>query len=163
MCYCSLALIAGGRIVLRRALVLLLVAIPNICSAQGKIPVEIEHTGDDQVGKLYVFELKEAIRGSQSMRIVGESGYPARIRVMLVSLDSDTPDQGRRSAISVTILYDALDIPLSGAYLSSTIQLCGRDRATACARSTMAKIDAQAEYLKTKSPAFWKALNAGNQ
>jgi hypothetical protein len=97
------------------------------------------------------------------MRMVDESGYPARMRVVLVSLDTATPDQGRRSAISVSILYDAVGVPLSGAFLTSTIQLCGRDRVAQCARTIMARIDAQAEYLKAKSPAFWKALNAGNQ
>jgi hypothetical protein len=52
-------------------------------------------------GWIGAFELKEAIRGSHSMRMVGDDGYPPRIKVMLVTLDVDErPPLGNRSAIA---------------------------------------------------------------
>jgi hypothetical protein len=74
---------------------------PCICTAQTKIAVQVSHSGNDNVGKQYAFELKEAIRGSHSMRMVGDDEYPPRIKVMLVTLDVDErPPLGHRSAIA---------------------------------------------------------------
>jgi hypothetical protein len=146
---------------LRLTLIFLLFAASSASNAQGKLPIQVIHSGDDQVGKLYASELREAIRRSHSMRIVGDAFSP-RIKIALVSVETETPDEGRRSAVGVTIAYDSMHIPLHGALLESLVHICGSDRVAFCAKEVVARIDAQAEYLRVNSPEFWKTLSTGN-
>lgn len=71
---------------LRFALAVLLVS-PIVCLGQARTPIEVDHSGTDQVGQLFAFELKEAIRGSQGMYLVSNTPQ-ARVRIILVSLDT---------------------------------------------------------------------------
>lgn len=134
-----------------------LVALPCLAFAQARYPVEVLHSGSDSVGTLYAFELREAIRGSNSMQPVG-GGVEPRIKVLVVSLDADDPDRGRSSAIAVTLLYDSLEVPLGGAHLTTVVQICGRDRAANCARTLLSRIDSQVTRLQEISPQLWKTL-----
>jgi hypothetical protein len=122
-----------------------------------KYPVEILHSGDDRVGGLYAFELKEAIRGSKSMQLVAESFEP-RIKVSVVTIDADSSNRGLASAIAVTILYDSLQVPLGGVHLTTMIQICGRNRVTFCSRDLMSSIDAETNRLRNLSQSLWKTL-----
>jgi len=131
--------------------------LPVLAFAQTKYPVEVAHTGDDQVGNLYAFELREAIRGSYGMQLIGDSLEP-RIKVSIVTIDTATPARGLSSAIAVTILYDSLDMPLGGAHLITMVQVCGRDRAAFCARDLLSTIDSQVTRLRDRSPRLWKTL-----
>jgi hypothetical protein len=122
-----------------------------------KYPVEILHTGDDRVGTLYAFELKEAIRGSNSMQLVAESFEP-RIKVSVVTIDADSSNRGFASAIAITILYDSIQVPLGGAHLTTMIQLCGRNRVAFCSRDLLSSIDAETNRLRSLSQSLWKTL-----
>lgn len=139
------------------ALLLLFLFLPSPSSAQAKYPVEVGHTGNDRVGALYAFELREAIRGSYGMQLVNE-GIEPRIKVSVVTIDTDSPDRGISSAIAVTILYDSLEVPLGGAHLMTMVQVCGRDRAATCARDLLSTIDSQVTRLRERSQSLWKTL-----
>ena len=138
----------------------LLVSAPILSLAQTKTPIELDHTGKDNAGRLFAFELKEAIRGSQSMRLLEGPSVEPRIRVLLVSIDATGGSQtGIRTAVSTSILYDSVDVPLGGAYLTSLVQICGRNVMAACARDLLADIDREIESLRTRSPNLWRTIH----
>jgi hypothetical protein len=140
------------------ASILFLLLLPSVSAAQAQYPVELLHSGSDQVGTLYAFELREAIRGSNGMRLVTE-GLDPRIKVSVVTIDAGSPrDRGISSAIAVTILYDSLEVPLGGAHLTTVVQVCGRDRAEFCARSLLSTIDSEVSRLQQRSQTLWKTL-----
>lgn len=133
--------------------------LPTVTLAQTKYPVEVSHTGDDHVGSLYAFELREAVRGSFGMQLLSDAAwYEPRIKVSVVTIDANSSDRGISSAIAVTILYDSLDVPLGGAHLLTVVQVCGRDRAAACARDLLSTIDSQVARLRERSQNLWKTL-----
>jgi hypothetical protein len=137
--------------------ILLLVLVPTLCLAQAakKIPVSVSHDNDDQVGRSFAFALKEAIRGSQSFKLVDDEVTTPRIVVHLVSVGSS--EQQLSSAIAIVFVYDSLKMPAAGAYISSSV-LCGRDRVEYCAKSTLPPIDHAVELLRKDWPDLWKTL-----
>jgi hypothetical protein len=139
------------------SILLFLIFLPSVSSAQTRYPVELRHTGDDQVGLLYAFELREAIRGANGMQLVNE-GFDPRIKVSVVTIDADSRNPGISSAIAVTVLYDSLDMPLGGAHLTTVVQVCGRARAAFCARSLLSTIDSEVSRLQQSSQVLWKTL-----
>lgn len=125
-------------------------------SATGqKYPVQVSHYGNDQVGRVFSFELREGIRGSQSM-LLTESPDIARIRIVIVSIESG--DSSSSSALAKTILYDSPEVPLSGLYLTTIVHVCGRSRVGSCVRATMADIDTHVSRLRSASPSLWQTL-----
>lgn len=145
---------------MKRTLIIaaLLLVLPSVTFAQKKIAVEVEHTGRDTVGQRIAFAVREGIRGSRGMELVTDSRRP-RIKVVVVTIDSSTAERGYSSALSVSYLYDNLDVPLSGALITSEVYFCGTDRATSCAESIVAKIDSVIEQLRRESPNLWKTLD----
>ena len=116
-----------------------------------KIPVAIDHTGDDQVGQQIAFALKEAIRRSQSFRYVDHDPTPqtARILVYLVSVESYATSRAVSSAISKVFVYDDKSIAGGGIYLNSGVMECGRDKTEWCANAILPDIDRAVERLRT--------------
>ncbi|TXF13712.1 hypothetical protein [Pelomicrobium methylotrophicum] len=140
-------------------LLALILVSPSLVIAQTKYPVEVSHTGNDRVGSLYAFELREAIRGSHGMQLLSDGpSYEPRIKVVLVTIDTDSGDRGISSAIAITILYDSLEVPLGGAHMLTVVQVCGRDRAASCARDLLSTIDSQVSRLRERSQSLWKTL-----
>lgn len=131
--------------------------VPFASAGQGRFPISVDHSGEDQVGQRYAFELKEAIRGSQGMNLVQADVMP-QIRVVVVTIDDSMQNKGYASAIATTILYDSTEVPLGGAHLTTLVQTCGRDVVNTCARSLLAAIDAQVTRLRTRSPRLWNTL-----
>jgi hypothetical protein len=125
--------------------------------AQNKVTVLIEATigdkGADNVGQQVVFELKEAIRGSQSFRLTEDDGYWPRITVVAI-----TTALHDGTAISYSYLYDSEKMPLRGAYITSTVQYCPRNDAPACARNILAVIDQAVERLGRRAPELRQSL-----
>lgn len=139
--------------------IFLFLLLPAISAAQTRYPVQIVHTGSDQVGLRYAFELREAIRGSKGMTLVNDGLDPPRIKVSLVTIDTESSgERGVASAIAVTLLYDSIDIPAGGAHLTTVVHVCGRDRVASCARDLLARIDAQVAWLEKNWPSLWKTL-----
>jgi len=137
---------------------------PTLCLAQDRIPVEIEHAGQDSLGLRYFFEIKEAIRGSNSMRLVDSTPLTPRIRVSVITIDRDRDKagSGQQTTVSTTLVFDSIDMPLSGAFITSYVEYCGSDRINECTRRMLSKIDAASESLRKDSPHFWKSLKAAD-
>jgi hypothetical protein len=132
------------------------------CLAQSKVAVHVESTvsDDDSVGRQYVFTLKEAIRGSHGYRLVENKKEWPYIKFVVVTLRPGTSAGTKMNgtALSYTILFDSTSMPLSGAFITSGIQLCGSETVASCARSGLAKIDQAVEELQESGPALLRTL-----
>ena len=136
---------------------LIALSLPTVGIAQSKVPVLLETTfGDDTVGQQVGFELKEAIRGSQSFRLIAGEGVWPRITIIMVSTSS-APSSGP-SSISYSFLYDSLKMPMRGAFVTSTVQICSRQNAQGCARAILANIDDALERLSRNAPDLRKTF-----
>lgn len=143
----------------RAILLLVLVSLAPFCFAQAeKIPVVVEHTGRDSVGQRLVFELREVIRGSQSMRLVTPSEAGPRIVVHVATVEGISSSPGTSTAASISIAYDSVSILFSGYFVGSSVQTCGSLRTQECARDMAASIDAAIQRIRTDSPSLWKLL-----
>ena len=138
------------------AVILSCLLAPTIALAQIKAPVEVVHSGKDQVGQLFVAELKEVFR-AHSAKPVTDRQRP-RIVIFVASTDSDAQLRGASSAISVSILYDAPRMPAEGAFLKALVQACQRDNAAICARNAAAHVDHELGQLRKNWPALWASL-----
>jgi hypothetical protein len=109
------------------------------CTGRKKIPVAVYHESNDQVGQSFAFFVKEAIRRSQSFFLVDHESLPKSPRVVVyqVTIEALAGEKAVSSAISVTIVCDSLQTPASGAYIISSVVICGRERLEACAKNTL--------------------------
>jgi hypothetical protein len=107
---------------------------------QVKTPIYVDATiqENDSVGQLIVFNLKEAIRGSNGFRLIEDSKNWPYLKIAIVSLRESN---GASTALGYTWLYDGLDMPLNGAFVTSGVQTCGRDVAASCAKTLFAKVE----------------------
>lgn len=104
------------------------------------------------------FSLKEQIRASQSMRLLLDTGTTPRIRVDIVSVDVTSGNSGYGSAIGVSYLYDSNDVPLNGAFITSSTHTCTSPNAIDCARRLLVRIDSAIDRVRTKWPSLWSEL-----
>ena len=139
-------------------IVFLVLLLPAICVAQNKVRVQVDHTGDDTVGQQFAFTVKEIIRASGGFELTDDFKQ-ARIKLLMVSIDSSGgAEQGSSSAISTAVVYDSLDVPLSGVHLTSLVQNCGRTRIRFCADSLIASVDQEITRLRDRSIVYWRSL-----
>lgn len=149
---------------MRVAVALIITALwtwPTVAVSQVRVPVAVTHIGADQVGALYVYEIREGIRGSQGMRLVDDNYPDGHIKLVITTVDADSRETGRSSAMATTFLYDSRDIPLAGAFLTQYVHACGRDRVASCARDIVAATDNQIQRLRTRNERLWKTLFQG--
>src|SRR5437773_3033978 len=133
----------GDSVATARVLCAALIFLSASTFAQNKkIPVEVNHSGQDTVGARIAYELKQSIAASRTMRLE-DSAYVPRMKAVIVSLDIEDSARGSRSALSVSIVFDSLDTPLGGIYLTSYVQTCGTLRAQNCAADLLALVDKQ--------------------
>jgi len=131
-----------------------LVAMP--VAGQTKLPVylDISVSDDDPVGRQVVFELKEAIRGSQGFRLVEDKTQWPYLKVIIVT--AKTTATG--SALSYSFLYDSKAMPLNGALITAVVQTCGPSTVVNCARAALSRIDGASEQLNMERPEFRRTL-----
>ena len=108
----------------------------GIAVAQSKIQVYLDSTvsNDDSLGAQFVYELKEAIRGSLGFRLVEDKDAYPFIRYIVVTTSSTN-----KLFISSAhvFLYDNVGIQLDGVHIATATQYCGRDILSSCVRSRM--------------------------
>lgn len=140
-----------------RYLVVVLLIVPGIGLGQNKVPVYVNDTvaADDQIGRQLVFEIREAIRGSQGYRLVEDSRQFPYIKYFV----STVRTAAGGTAAAYTIVYDSVSMQLSGALISGGVQICPRERVSSCARSALASIDEAWRQLQREAPDLWKTLN----
>lgn len=119
---------------MRFLLVILLTSFSGICAAV--MPVEVDATADDPVGRQLVFHVKENIRTSSSMKLSFD-GSKARLQVHILTLDQSRDSPGISTAYSVVITWKIPDQPFP-LYLTQYTGYCGADRVRSCAEGIVA-------------------------
>lgn len=137
-----------------------LYVVTNGAIAQSKVPVFVDSTVStgDEIGQLLVFELKEAIRGSQGYRLVDDSKLWPYIKFVVVTVKATVTGRSLGTAYGYTVLYDSPSMPLSGAFITSGAQVCPTGSAAQCARSNLADIDEAVSTLRRSSPELAKSF-----
>jgi hypothetical protein len=124
-------------------LLVLLLPIPTGHAAQQdpRTFVSVDFSGDDRVGKLFVYYLKEEI--ARSSRYTSEaSGWKATspwLSVSIVSVDADNPEAGRESAISV--VGQRMAMKQCDVITSHLIMVVGASKPEQMAKEAMANLD----------------------
>lgn len=121
-----------------------------------KVPVLLSSTvsDNDPVGRQLVAEIQEAIRGSQGFRLVDDSKQWPYIRYSIVTIW----DRAQTTAAAHVFTYDSSDTLLSGAFITTFVQVCGRGKLTSCARSSLSALDDAYGILKNAHPALAEKL-----
>jgi hypothetical protein len=100
-------------------------------AAAQKIPMRVLYSKtDDRVGAQFVFELKEAIRGSHAARLIpDQDASKPHIVLDVSSLDISVGGTGLASAIAIGVALDSAEMPLGGAYIGRYLHQCGNEKA----------------------------------
>lgn len=133
----------------------LMIFASGLSFAQSVVPVFLDTTVEeaDNTGLQLVYEIKEAIRRSSGFRLVEDSTKWPYIRYSLVTLKGSN-----QTVVSHTFVYDSIDMPLSGAYITSSVQFCGNSVVQGCARTLMGHLDAAVNRLRKDAPKLWQTL-----
>ena len=145
---------------LLRTGVFLCLLLPAICVAQSKkIPVAVNHEGEDSIGQAVAFALKEALRGSQGFVFVETNAKTPRIMIVAQSVGAlVTPLKDRVSAIAYSIIYYRPKAPGVGIFLGIKVQSCGPEIIEFCAKQILPSIDQAVDFLRRHDPDLWKTL-----
>jgi len=136
-----------------RTLALLLVLWSTATWSQTtKIPIEVTHTGSDDVGRRFAYELRDQLKGSNSFRVV-ESASDPRLVVRIISIGRD-----ETSAISLATTVDAETIPVNGLYVTSQVLRIGSLRTRETAGTVVTDIDESVTFLRNKWPSVYRLL-----
>lgn len=140
-----------------RYLVVLLLIVPGIGLGQNKVPVYVHDTvaANDQVGQQFVFEIREAIRGSQGFLLIEDKTNLPYIKYFV----STTRTAAGGTAAGYAIVYDSVNTPLSGVLINGGVHICPREQVISCARSELTSIDEARRQLQREAPYLWKTLN----
>ena len=123
-----------------------------------RTPVVVDHVGKDSVGQRLAYELREVIRGSQSMRLVTAKESDPRIVIHLITIDTLSSSPGNGTSAAMTVAYDSDNLSLRGYLLTTVVQNCGSQKTQECARNLAASIDDELEYVRKDWPSLWKLL-----
>ena len=123
---------------------------PALSRAQSTVPVYVVGLVDenDHVGRQFVFEVREAIRGSQGLRLVEDGKEWPYIKVVVTTVSA----AAATTAAGYAITYDSIDMPFGGGLLFSGVQACGRERVSSCARSVLANLGDAIRNLQRVAP-----------
>ena len=144
---------------LRLLALIFVAALPSVVKAQStKTPVQVVHSGKDNVGQRLAFELREVIRGSRSMKFVSGPESDPRIVVQLVTQDNNSSSPGNAASVAMAIIYDGKFVEGNGIFLTMIVQNCGSKVTQDCARDLAADIDQEIEKLKTNWPSLARQL-----
>ena len=119
-----------------------------------KVPVNVYYSGKDSLGNQYAVELREAIKVSEAMKLGNSAAGIAILGVHVITVELES---GQRIAVSTTITYDEPGLPFKY-LLGGSVQVCGRDRLQACARTDLADVNKAVESLKSENPDMWAKL-----
>ena len=125
---------------------------PIAAQTERKVPVEVHYSGKDELGNRYAAELREAIRASEALKL----GDPTGIAILGAYITS-VELEASQVAVSTTITYDEAGLPFKY-LLGGSVQVCGRNRLQACARTDLADIDKAVHSLKSENPDMWAKL-----
>ena len=94
---------------------------PSSWAAEPKCSISVAHSGDDTIGQRLASALKERIAASSHYRLVEEESAVVSIR--MVSVDAETSDHGRASAVALEFAYFTPDDRTCRATQLAVVQL----------------------------------------
>jgi hypothetical protein len=154
---------AGSKLALRLfGVMVLCLVVVNPSFSQGKVPVLVLHSNQDAVGISYAYYLKEAIRRSASFELHTDGSLRPHIKVALATVDESARNPGNASSIAITIVYDSVNAPLYGLYLTTLVHSCGVSAAQSCAQQVLPRIDEQVVRLRESGARYWRGLYTGS-
>jgi hypothetical protein len=121
---------------MKYVIAVLLSLVTGVCHAG--MPVEVEATGDDSVGRQLVFKIKEGIRSSSSMNMSFDDAE-ARMQVHVVTLEQSSDSPGYSTVYSVVITWNNPEQPFPF-YLNQYTGYCGLNRVQSCADGIVADV-----------------------
>jgi hypothetical protein len=127
-------------------IVVVLLATTPLITFAAKKAVEINHSGDDSVGRTLVYRIKEEIRRSSNLRL--SDNFTPRLILFMVTLDRFSESKGTSSVISTafTVKYQENTPPM---YVTSIVSYCGSGVVSHHAETIVADIDKYADmFLK---------------
>jgi hypothetical protein len=115
-----------------------------------KFSVSVDHSGDDSVGKMLAFSLRDAIASSSRYKLAQRNGV---FRISLVTLDlgrSDSPGLSTAAAVTFTstngnALNDRNPDTWYPIFLSSSVAVVGVKRVDQQAKAILASMDSAIE------------------
>ncbi len=119
---------------MRKLLGVATIFISSIASA--KLPVDVEHIGDDIYGNQLVYQIKEGLRASHGLTLARPGKAPLIIEV----ITTDPGEQKLSTAASVVWLMPIEGGP-SHIFQSHTLTVCGNKQIKACADAIVARTD----------------------
>jgi len=149
-------------------MVILLLA-PAICFGQEakKIPVAVEYSEDDEAERRIAFDLKEAIRASQSFVLV-DNGWPTKARVTVhivasgIKMTNNVNTLNTASiALAEGITYNSPTLARGtrgGVLLFLGIRHCEQPQFALCAKEILPDIARAVDTLRRDSPTLWQTL-----
>ncbi|MDP2045686.1 MAG: hypothetical protein Q8L00_05665 [Deltaproteobacteria bacterium] len=109
-----------------------------------KVPVEIDHKGEDDVGRKLVYQIKQMIHKSQSLTITHDKNQP-RLKVSIITID----ENNNNSELSHNSTVYSLVISYPWAFyediLYHSVGICGKKRIKEVSENIVANIDEQNE------------------
>lgn len=108
----------------------------GVCRAE--MPVEVQTTGDDPVGKQLAYWVKEGIRSSSSMKIEFDDSK-VRLQVSMVTLEQTPSSPGLSTVYSVVLTWQNPDQPFPF-FLNQYTGYCGASRVQSCADGIVADV-----------------------
>lgn len=124
----------------------------------GKIKVSVTHSGDDEIGKQFVYSVREAIRGSRAFSLALPDD--AAIQVRIITVDPNQKNNGVSNWTVATVVYTMTNfIPFKKGdpqtwypiYLTAQVMTVGQSRTDDQAKSVAASIDASIEKYRRDS------------
>lgn len=109
-----------------------------------KVPVEINYTGNDDVGKKLVYQIKQMIHKSHSLTITHDKNQP-RLKVSIITIDIDNRPKAEQNytVYSLVISYPWKSFD---AFLSQSVGVCGEYKVKEGSEKIVIYIDGQSEY-----------------
>ena len=145
------------RSVLSASAALLVFSSARALSQDGKVNVSVTHSGDDAIGKQFVFAVREAIRGSRAFNLSppDQSG----IQVRVITLDPEDRASGSIWTVASVVYTMTNFIPFKKGdpqtwypiYLTSQVMTIGLSRTESQAKSVAATIDLAIEKYRREA------------
>jgi len=120
------------------------ILIPQASMAQGKIAVEVDHTGQDIVGSRLAYQVKEGIRRSGGLRLT--SIDEPRLIIYLVTMDEFNDTPGTATIFSYALVSKGTEGPRY--FITSGVEKCGTQRINESAEGLVADIDKEADDMR---------------
>ncbi len=131
------------RILLMAVIAIFFALIPQASMAQGKIAVEVVHSGKDIVGSRLAYQLKEGIRRSGGLRLT-TLDEPRMIIYLVTTDEFDTP--GTATIYSYTFVSKGSVGPPW--FITSGVGSCGATRVNEAAETLVAHTDEEVDEIK---------------